>query len=288
MPANSRESQYGGPSPTLTPTRHSTCVGGIIAAFAPNPAGAAGRQSKSAMTTNRGFALAALMAALAGLLGCQTGPAFPSPLSFACDPSASTANAVVEMFRSPFDGDFRVGNFFDHDLPLVFDDPAPRIVTLCGASLRSQVNGHNGYDFSMPEGTLLRAAGAGSVLVAGLEPPFYCPALNKDVQALRIGIQHTGPDGRVYVTVYGHLSRVDVSEGQSVQDGAPIGLSGNTGCSGSPHLHFGVFRQKPDGNFVVIDPYGWHGTTTDPWETNANGAKSAWLWRQGQAPALDR
>lgn len=240
------------------------------------------------MTNLRGLAVAALMAALTSALGCQLGPTFPSPRAYACRPTAATANDVIEMLRSPFDGDFRVGNFFDHDLPLEPDDTVPNVVTLCGIVIRNQVNGHPGYDFSMPEGTTLRAAAGGTVLYAALEPPFFCPPLNRNVQAQVVELQHTGPDGRAYVTVYGHLSRIDVSEGQAVHDGDPIGLSGNTGCSGSPHLHFSVFRQRPDGIFVVIDPYGWHRTEPDPWEVNTNGARSAWMWRPGQAPTLDR
>ena len=240
------------------------------------------------MAVRRLLWLLASLTAMAGSIGCQNGPTFPSPRSYACNPSAATANDVVEMFRSPFDGDFRVGNFFDHDLPLEPHDTVPGVVTLCGTRTWSQVNGHPGYDFAMPEGTVLRAVAGGRVLLAGLEPPFYCAPKNATVQALVVEIQHTGPDGRAYVSVYGHLSRVDVSDGQTVGDGDPIGLSGNTGCSGSPHLHFGVFRQKPNGDYVVIDPYGWHGPGTDPWEANASGANSAWLWRPGLAPRIDR
>jgi murein DD-endopeptidase MepM/ murein hydrolase activator NlpD len=52
-----------------------------------------------------------------------------------------------------------------------------------------------------------------------------------------------------------------VQEGAPVSEGTVIGLSGNTGCSGTPHLHFGVARSidgNVDGNWVLIDPYGWH------------------------------
>jgi len=240
------------------------------------------------MTQHRAWGSLAVLTWLVGISGCQSGPTFPSPRSFACNPSASTANQVIEMLRSPFDGDFRVGNFFDHDLPLQPNDPSPVVVTLCGLTTKGQVNGHSGYDYSMPEGTTLRAAASGTVFYAGLEAPYFCPPLNRTVQALVVEIQHTGPDGRAYISVYGHLSQVDVSNGQNLHDGDPIGLSGNTGCSGSPHLHFSVFRQKTGGDYVVIDPYGWHSTGTDPWEANVSGDKSAWLWRPGQAPALDR
>jgi len=221
-------------------------------------------------------------------VSCATGPTFPSPRSWSCNPSATSATDVVEFFRSPFDGTYPVGNLFDHDKPLGSDDPAARVVTLCGLTVKGQVNGHNGYDYAMPEGTVLRAAAGGTVLYAGLEPPSFCPGLNTTVQALLVEIQHAAPDGGVYVSVYGHLSRIDVSDGQVMAESEPIGLSGNTGCSGSPHLHFGVFRRALSGSYVVLDPYGWHATGEDPWEIDARGTRSPWMWRAGAAPPLTR
>jgi murein DD-endopeptidase MepM/ murein hydrolase activator NlpD len=52
-----------------------------------------------------------------------------------------------------------------------------------------------------------------------------------------------------YEMVYAHLSAVHVRAGESVEQGFTIGLSGNTGQSTGPHLHYGVYF---DGN--VIDP----------------------------------
>jgi len=140
---------------------------------------------------------------------------------------------------------------------------------------------------------VLRAVAAGTILFAGLEQPRFCPQLNKTVQALNVQIASAGPDGRTYVSVYGHLSRIDVVTGQPIGDGEAIGLSGNTGCSGTPHLHFGVYRQVgadpyATDSYVVLDPYGWHGAGEDPWEKDTRGAKSAWMWRPGAAPPLTR
>src|SRR4030095_7728250 len=127
--------------------------------------------------------LVALLTPLPGIIGCAA-RTFPPRLSSGCVPSAATATEVVEMFRSPFDGEFRVGNFFDHDSPLAFEDTRPIIRTICGTTVKGQVNGHNGYDFSMPEGTTLRAVAAGTVAYSAPEPPFFCPSLGKTVQAL--------------------------------------------------------------------------------------------------------
>jgi len=230
--------------------------------------------------------------AVVAIAACNQGPTAPSPRSWSCNPTATTATAVLEMFRAPFDGFFPVGNFFDHDKPVDPDSDA-RFVTLCGVSVHGQVNGHPGYDYDMPEGTVLRAVAAGTILFAGLEQPRFCPQLNKTVQALNVQIASTGPDGRTYVSVYGHLSRIDVVTGQPIGDGEAIGLSGNTGCSGTPHLHFGVYLQVgadpyATDSYVVLDPYGWHGAGEDPWEKDTRGAKSAWLWRPGAAPPLTR
>lgn len=85
---------------------------------------------------------------------------------------------------------------------------------------------HTGIDIAVPEGTPVRAAAAGRVTFAGWESGF----------GLLVVIDHENG----YETYYGHLSKLLVSPGQMVSAGDTIALSGNTGLSTGPHLHFEV------------------------------------------------
>ena len=85
---------------------------------------------------------------------------------------------------------------------------------------------HKGVDWATPVGTAVVASSSGVVTRAGWGSGYgYC-----------VYIRH--PDGRE--TRYGHLSKVLVSVGQSVTQGQKIALSGNTGVSTGPHLHFEI------------------------------------------------
>ena len=211
----------------------------------------------------RGLVFVALVGTVTTAWACGS-PTAPSTVSAGCAPTEATANLHQPVFSRPFDGLSRVGNTFDHDLPL---DSAANgyVLTLCGKRDSSQTDGHPGYDYQLAEGT--------------------CPQLGRTVQALLIEIVHLTPSGEQFVVVYGHLSRIDVATGATVSDRTRVGLSGNTGCSGTPHLHFGVFRNV-SGDYRVLDPYGWHASDADPWERDARGTISSWLWKPGEAPAL--
>ena len=222
------------------------------------------------------------------LAGCSGGPTSPSPAATACNPTASSARVAKAIFSKPFAGDFPTGTLFDHDKPISYEDSNSYSLSMCGVQAPDQENvkGHGGYDWRMPEGTPLLAVADGEVLVAGLATPDFCPPLGRTVQALAVALRHVDTNGDVFLSLYGHLSRVDVAVGQHISDGAVIGLSGNTGCSGTPHLHFGALRPMPSGRNEVIDPYGWHSSSADPWEVDPRGAPSVWLWREGAAPLL--
>ena len=230
-------------------------------------------------------AAAAGCAVTGALVMACSGPTNPSPIATACNPSAATARLATPFFSKPFAGDFPTGTHFDHDKPFIFEDANGYVLTMCGERDSNQTDGHPGYDWRMAEGTPLLAVADGLVMYAGLEVPFHCPPLGRTVQAIYVQLRHRAPDGTEYVSIYGHLSRVGVAEGDTIRAGTMLGWSGNTGCSGTPHLHFGVFKSR-DGSFTQIDPYGWHASTQDPWEADPRGAASVWLWKDGQAPRI--
>ena len=85
---------------------------------------------------------------------------------------------------------------------------------------------HKGVDWSVPTGTAVFASCGGPVARAGWGSGYgYCVYINHE-------------DGRQ--TRYGHLSKVLVKVGQTVKQGERIALSGNTGVSTGPHLHFEI------------------------------------------------
>ena len=85
---------------------------------------------------------------------------------------------------------------------------------------------HKGVDWSVPTGTAVFASCGGTVARAGWGSGYgYCVYINHE-------------DGRQ--TRYGHLSKVLVKVGQTVKQGERIALSGNTGVSTGPHLHFEI------------------------------------------------
>jgi murein DD-endopeptidase MepM/ murein hydrolase activator NlpD len=89
--------------------------------------------------------------------------------------------------------------------------------------------------------------------------------------------------------VYVHLSRTHVRVGDRISSGQTIGLSGNTGCSTEPHLHFTVWRHTNTntGSPVRIDPFGWDGDGADPWAACTNRAPKAFgSGGRGRRPLL--
>lgn len=95
--------------------------------------------------------------------------------------------------------------------------------------------GHPGIDIAVRGGSRVLASGGGTVLAAGEDPVYG--------RFVRIGHD----DG--YESTYGHVSRVLVAEQERVHRRQVIALSGNTGRSTAPHLHFEI---RKDGS--PVDP----------------------------------
>lgn len=94
---------------------------------------------------------------------------------------------------------------------------------------------HHGLDIATPSGSLVRAARAGKVTKTGWV----------GVYGLTVMIDH----GNGVQTLYAHNSKVLVKVGDSVIGGERISISGNTGNSTGPHLHFEIRH-----NGKTVDP----------------------------------
>ncbi len=149
-------------------------------------------------------------------------------------------------------------------------------------------DGHPGYDFRTRDSDQdptngrvnVRAAADGMVTCKG--------SCSEGPGAIRID------HGNGYRTVYLHLSSFAVQQDQPVTRGSVIGVSGDTGATGSPHLHFEL-RKQVGSNWVVVDPYGWAGGCPDPytaaasvnfwtnsgtrWDFNSTGNTQGWTPR---------
>ena len=97
---------------------------------------------------------------------------------------------------------------------------------------------HAGLDMAAPYGTPVYATSSGVIIVAG-----SCGGYGQCV-----AIDHGGG----VVTVYGHLSRVDVYPGRRIGSGQELGLVGSTGVSTGPHLHYEI---RINGSPVNPRPY---------------------------------
>jgi len=94
---------------------------------------------------------------------------------------------------------------------------------------------HTGIDIGAPYGTEVYAARSGRVESTGYG----------EVYGNFVIVAHDP----IWETLYGHLSKILVAKGQSVQVGEAIGLVGSTGMSTGPHLHFETRRRG-----VATDP----------------------------------
>ena len=110
--------------------------------------------------------------------------------------------------------------------------------------------GHNGIDFACPTGTRIIAVAPGKVTQVRTDDTGY---------GHHVRVAHE-VGGVRFEAIYGHFSQNMVSPGQTVEVGTVLGLSGNTGNSTGPHLHFEIRPESTvqPGTFVsgayAVDP----------------------------------
>ena len=89
---------------------------------------------------------------------------------------------------------------------------------------------HPGIDIAVPAGSYVRSAGAGTILETGED----------EVYGYFVVVEH----GDGYRSLYGHASMIVAIPGTPVRRGEVIALSGSSGRSTAPHLHFEILQQS--------------------------------------------
>ncbi len=101
--------------------------------------------------------------------------------------------------------------------------------------LKGAAGEHTGLDIAVPTGSYIRAAGAGTVVDVGEDPTY----------GRFVTIDH----GHGYTSIYGHASETFVVVGEQVRQDEVVALSGSTGRSTAPHLHFEILKDSQ-----AVDP----------------------------------
>ena len=99
---------------------------------------------------------------------------------------------------------------------------------------RGYSGSHDGIDFALPVNTPVYAAHEGKVFEAGSSATFG--------KYIILEFSST------WASLYAHLNKLLVKKGETVQKKQKIALSGSTGASQGPHLHFEVFKNKKNVN----------------------------------------
>ena len=122
-----------------------------------------------------------------------------------------------------------------------------RISTIYG--VRRYYNGkfakdyyHRGVDYAGATGSPVVAPAAGRIALVGKEAEGF------RVHGNVVGLDH----GQGVTSIFMHLNRIDVREGEMVKAGQVIGSVGSTGASTGPHLHWGLYVQGQS-----VDPLPW-------------------------------
>ncbi len=147
---------------------------------------------------------------------------------------------LARIQRERLEIDAAIAHWSDRaPVQLSFDPPIPGIRSSSFGSRRvfngEARNPHTGMDIAAPQGTPVRAPIRGIVVATG----------NYFFNGNTVIVDH----GRGLMSMYCHLSAINVRVGQSVSDGAVLGAVGKTGRATGPHLHWGISL-----NQVWVDP----------------------------------
>ena len=137
----------------------------------------------------------------------------------------------VRHWRGPFRPPVDAPPVFSYGAPTSYGSGSP-VETLTDA-VYGEV--HRGMDYPVPPGTVVQAPAAGVVLMASSLP----------LTGQTLVLDH----GQGVLSVFFHLGRIDVQEGQPVEGRFPLGVSGDSGIAAEPHVHWAVYIHG-----VAVDP----------------------------------
>lgn len=226
------------------------------------------------------FVVCALCIIAVCLVSAHTARSAPGLL-----PRSEVLQQVARFLSPPYYGTTSVNAVYDHQLPLGraaneppqfqgqvrHHDNTLRAENCGGGDARQCYSAHNGIDYDL-EYELVRAAASGDVQYAG----WRYPANHQAGEGLYVRIHHNND----YHTIYGHMSvlRVRTDDEDICETGefsCILGISGNTGNSTGPHLHFEL---EPPNDNRSVNPYGWIDENhNDPWE-DWSGLASHDVW----------
>jgi murein DD-endopeptidase MepM/ murein hydrolase activator NlpD len=141
-------------------------------------------------------------------------------------PEDTLTTAIVSMFTKIFGEETTTG---------LISKNSPQGNPVNGVLTQTSHEGHVALDFGVPVGSNVKTTMDGKVTYAGWN--------NEGYGNLVI------VDNGTYKTYYAHLSSIPVKVGQIVNEGEIVGISGNTGNSTGPHLHYEIRK-----NGVAINP----------------------------------
>jgi murein DD-endopeptidase MepM/ murein hydrolase activator NlpD len=169
-----------------------------------------------------------------------------APCTEAAPPAAGLERRLWRVGEANPDHD----DDYEYRLPYA-DGVTYRVLQSYGSPLTHRGDEHYTVDFGMPEGTPVHAAREGIVALTESRNRAGCGEARCAAFANFVVILHAdGTTGE-----YFHLAPggVLVRDGAHVARGQRIGLSGNTGFSSAPHLHFGVYRRSSEGHLASLE-----------------------------------